>query len=209
MKMKRFALGALWTNCYVVWDEKGNGIIVDPGGPAEEVEEFVKKNDLHIHWIILTHGHGDHLGGVADVRNLSEHGVAIHEEDAASLTSAKSNLSAYMGQTVEFAAADRLLTDGDELKVGSLLVKVIHTPGHTLGGIGLLVCEGSDMIYLSGDTLFARSIGRTDLPGGDEDTLLASLKKLESIPDTVKVFPGHGPETTIGEEKNYNPYWPR
>ncbi len=209
MKMKRFALGALWTNCYVVWDEKGYGMIVDPGGPAQEVEDFIRTNDIHVHWIILTHGHGDHLGGVADVRLLSEHGVAIHEKDADSLTDARNNLSIYMGETVRLSAADRLLKDGDLLKVGAMEIKVIHTPGHTLGGICLLVSEGTQMILLSGDTLFARSIGRTDLPGGDEETLLGSLKKLETIPDNVKVYPGHGPETAIGDEKKLNPYWPR
>lgn len=209
MKQKRFALGALWTNCYLVWDGSGEAIVVDPGGDAAEVADFIDDNKLRLNWIILTHGHGDHIGGVADLRSMSACGVAIHEKDAAYLTSASKNFSSYMGEPIELRAADRLLKDGDELKAGELDIKVIHTPGHTQGGISLLVSDGGEKALFSGDTLFARSVGRTDLPGGDEDTLMQSLKKLEPLPDDLMVFPGHGPSTILGEEKRYNPYWPR
>lgn len=209
MKIKRFALGALWTNCYLVWDSKGNGIVFDPGGPAQDVEQFIKNNDIHLHWIILTHGHSDHIGGLPDLRNLSEHGVAIHYSDAQCLTNANRNLSGLMGEALEFTAADKELNDGDVMKVGSMSLNIIHTPGHTEGGICVLITDGDDKMLISGDTLFARSIGRSDLPGGDEEELIKSLKKLDSLQDDLKVFPGHGPETTIGEEKRYNPYWPR
>ncbi|MCF0247564.1 MAG: MBL fold metallo-hydrolase, partial [Synergistes sp.] len=94
-------------------------------------------------------------------------------------------------------------------KIGDMTLDIIHTPGHTPGGICILVSEGNDKVLISGDTLFARSIGRCDLPGGDEDTLLNSLTKLESLPDELSVLPGHGPDTTIGAEKRYNPFWPR
>lgn len=209
MKLKRFALGALWTNCYLVWDGNGDAFVVDPGGPAGDVADFIEENKLRLNWIILTHGHGDHIGGISDLRDKSLNGVAVHEKDAAYLTSASKNFSSYMGEPVEFAEADRMLSDGDLLKAGKIEIKVIHTPGHTLGGISLLVSEGEEKLLLSGDTLFARSIGRTDLPGGNEDTLMQSLKKLNSLPDELRVFPGHGPDTTIGEEKRHNPYWPR
>lgn len=209
MKQKRFALGALWTNCYLVWDSRGEALVVDPGGKADEVADFIDANKLRLNWIILTHGHGDHIGGVADLKGMSANGVAIHEKDAACLTSANKNFSSYMGEPIELRAADRLLSDGDSLKAGELDIKVIHTPGHTLGGISLLVSDSAEQVLFSGDTLFARSIGRTDLPGGDEDTLMQSLKKLEPLPDDLPVFPGHGPSTVLGEEKRYNPYWPR
>lgn len=209
MKQKRFALGALWTNCYLVWDSRGDALVVDPGGRAAEVADFIDDNKLRLNWIILTHGHGDHIGGVADLRGMSANGVAIHEMDASCLTSANKNFSSYMGEPIELLAADRLLSDGDTLKAGELEIKVIHTPGHTRGGISLLVSDGAEQVLFSGDTLFARSIGRTDLPGGDEDTLMQSLKKLEPLPDGLMVFPGHGPSTVLGEEKRYNPYWPK
>jgi len=209
MKIKRFALGQLWTNCYVVWDSGNDGIIVDPGGPAKNVETFVRDNAIKVHWILLTHGHSDHIGGVAEVRNLSENGVAVHIEDADCLTASGRNLSGMWGETFETGPADKILKDKDKIQVGTMAIDVIHTPGHTQGGVCYFIKDDSDQVLLSGDTLFARSIGRSDLPGGDEEELLESLKKLDAFPDELKVFPGHGPETTIGEERRYNPYWPR
>lgn len=209
MKLKRFALGALWTNCYLVWDDGGDAFVVDPGGAAGEVVDFIRSNKLNLRWIFLTHGHGDHIGGLSDIRPLSENGAAIHEKDSACLTNAGKNLSSYIGESIELAAAERILQDGDILRVGTMEIKVIYTPGHTLGGISLLVSDSGGKILFSGDTLFARSIGRTDLPGGSEDTLMESLKKLEHLPDDLRVFPGHGPDTTLGDEKKHNPYWPR
>ena len=114
-----------------------------------------------------------------------------------------------MGTSVELPSADKKLNEGDTLKVGNMHIRVIHTPGHTVGGICLHIKEDDDEVLISGDTLFARSIGRSDLPGGDEDVLVRSLKKLTGLPDKLRVLPGHGPETTIGAEKIYNPYWPR
>ena len=209
MNIKRFPLGTLWTNCYLIWDDSGNGFVVDPGGPAKEVEDFIRSHDIRLYWIILTHGHSDHIGGIADLRNISENGVAIHSEDAECLTSASKNLSTYIGEAVEMPSAEKLLKEGDRLKVGKMTLDVIHTPGHTLGGICSIVADGEEQILISGDTLFARSIGRSDLPGGNEDVLIESLKKLDGLPDKMRVFPGHGPETTIAAEKQYNPYWPR
>lgn len=208
MHVKRFPLGALWTNCYLIWDENNDGFVVDPGGPAEAVEDFIRTNDIRIHWIVLTHGHSDHLGGIAQLRNLSENGIAIHTDDAECLTNPERNLSAYSDNPIELASAERLLNDGDKLKIGKMTLDVIHTPGHTPGGICIIVSEGDTKFLLSGDTLFARSIGRSDLPGGDELVLTDSLRKLTVFPDSLRVFPGHGPETTIGEERLYNPYWP-
>ncbi|MDL2264558.1 MBL fold metallo-hydrolase [Synergistaceae bacterium OttesenSCG-928-I11] len=209
MKLDRFALGMLWTNCYVLSSRTGDAVVVDPGGPTEEVRQYLNEENLRLQWVLLTHGHGDHIFGVGELRTLASRGVAICEEDAPCLVSSGENLSRHMGQKVELEPADRLLKDGDVLTVGDMKIEVIATPGHTRGGCCYYTSEGDEAVLLSGDTLFARSIGRSDLPGGDEATLLASLGKLTGFPDSLKVYPGHGPSTTIGEERSLNPFWPR
>lgn len=209
MNIRRFPLGFLWTNCYVVWDDTKEAIVVDPGGDTTELREFLKAEGLSLRWIMLTHGHGDHLMGVGELREFASEGVAIHAEDADCLSNASQNLSGSMGQPAIFDRAERLLKDGEVISVGSMKVTVIHTPGHTRGGCCFYVEKGSEALLLSGDTLFARSVGRTDLPGGDERVLLQSLQKLENMADNIRVYPGHGPDTTIGEERALNPFWPR
>lgn len=209
MKIKRFPLGMLWTNCYVVSSETGDTVVVDPGGPAEEVCEYLRAENLHLRWVLLTHGHGDHIMGVGEVRADASSGVAIGDDDADCLTDARANLSGHMGAQAVFASADRRLRDGETLEVGKMRIDVIHTPGHTQGGLCFYITEGDQAILLSGDTLFARSIGRSDLPGGSEAVLIDSLRKLADLPDSLPVYPGHGPDTTIGEERELNPFWPR
>ncbi len=209
MNIQRFPLGEIWTNCYIVWDSNGKGFIVDPGGYAECVAKFIRDNHIEVEYILLTHGHADHLGGIQEVRNLAQNGVAIHMDDADCLTDARKNLSAKMGYSFVLPSADKLLSDGEHLQIGNLYVEVIHTPGHTIGGVCYYVKDESDEILICGDTLFYRSIGRTDLPGGDELMLINSLRKIERFDDELKVYPGHGLSTTIGEEKKLNPYWPR
>ena len=209
MNIRRFPLGFLWTNCYVVWSDTKDAVVVDPGGDTTEVQDFLRSEKLALRWIMLTHGHGDHIMGVGELRGLASEGVAIHAEDADCLTSASENLSEDMGQPAVFDGADRLLKDGDVIAVGGMKITVIHTPGHTRGGCCFYAEEGNDVLLLSGDTLFARSVGRSDLPGGDERILMESLEKLENMADNIKVYPGHGPDTTIGEERALNPFWPR
>ena len=209
MKIKCFQLGHLWTNCYVLSCGDGNAVIVDPGGPTDEVRSYIAKNSLKLKKIIATHGHADHIMGLGEVRGMAEDGVAIHSDDAACIVSAAENLSPMLGNPAEFKDADSRLSDGLEMEIGSIKIRVIHTPGHTRGSCCFHARGERGSLLISGDTLFARSVGRTDLPGGDEATLLESLKKLETLADSVPVYPGHGPATTIGDERRLNPFWPR
>lgn len=209
LDIKRFPLGFLWTNCYVVWNGDNDAVVVDPGGDTTDVREFLNAEKLSLRWIMLTHGHGDHIMGVGELRGLASEGVAIHAEDADCLTSANENLSGSMGQPAVFDAAERLLRNGDVVTLGGMTITVIHTPGHTRGSCCFYAEEDGGALLLSGDTLFARSVGRSDLPGGDERVLMESLKKLANVPDGIRVYPGHGPDTTIGEERALNPFWPR
>jgi glyoxylase-like metal-dependent hydrolase (beta-lactamase superfamily II) len=208
MEYRRFAMGALWTNAYLLWDAEGVAVLVDPGGDPSEALGFAEEKGLEIEWILLTHGHGDHIGGLDEARKRSSKGVAIHHADAPMLTSPEENLSRWMGSPVESGAADKVLEDGETFWAGSMEVRVIHTPGHTAGSSCFLFREGATELLVSGDTLFARSVGRTDLPGGSEKELKSSLVKLAALADTLPVLPGHGPETSLGREKKENPYWP-
>ncbi|MCL2684088.1 MAG: MBL fold metallo-hydrolase [Synergistaceae bacterium] len=209
MKIGRFQLGHLWTNCYVLSGVDGNAVMIDPGGPTDEVRAYIEKNSLKLGKILLTHGHADHIMGLGEVRGMAKEGVAIHSEDATCIVSASRNLSSLMGSPIEFTETDFLLSDGLDIVIGGIHLHVIHTPGHTRGSCCFHATEGRNELLISGDTLFARSVGRTDLPGGDEATLLGSLKKLETLADGVPVYPGHGPSTTIGDERRLNPFWPR
>lgn len=207
--VKRFPLGELWANFYLVFDPNGSAVGIDPGGDCPEVAKFIEENRLDLHWVILTHGHWDHMEGIGCLRGISRNGVAIHRLDGAALTDPRCNLSLYLGSPGGFDAPDRLLEEGEVLTVGSISLSVIHTPGHTPGSCCILAKSDSSAALFSGDTLFAMSVGRTDLPGGDEGVLRSSLLKLGDLPDDLRVYPGHGPETTIGEERRKNPFWPR
>lgn len=208
MKLARFAVGMLWTNCYVLSSRTGHTAVIDPGGPMDDACAYIEKEGLSIDWILLTHGHTDHISGLGEVRSRAAHGAAICAGDELCITNARENLSSDFGHKVEFSGADHILKDGEIIKIGDMTVEVIETPGHTQGSCCFFAKEEEQALLISGDTLFARSIGRTDLPGGDESTLMDSLLKLERFPDELPVFPGHGPATTIGEERSLNPFWP-
>lgn len=204
MKIITLPVGPIQANCYIVYDEKTKEtVIIDPGAEGSRIMDVVKKENLQVKMIVNTHGHSDHIGADKYVREATGAAVAIHELDAPMLVSARENLSLYLGEKVEQPAADLLLHDGDCIGSGEVQFTVIHTPGHTRGGICLLFAEA----LFSGDTLFAESIGRTDFPGGSMNDLLKGVKtKLFTLDDSLVVYPGHGSSTTIGWEKNHNPY---
>jgi len=204
MRMWYRALGEFMSNCYIVaCDETNQALVIDPGIQHPWIQSCVTENNLTVAGIILTHGHLDHIGGADWVKGWSGAPVAIHEADADYLTSPALNGSLYFGMHVQAAPADRLLRDGDEVRAGNLRFQVIHTPGHSPGGI----CLYSPGHLFAGDTLFAGSIGRTDLPGGGHRTLIESIKtRLLTLPPETVVYPGHGPSTTVGDERAYNPF---
>ncbi len=208
MIIKRFTFGMYLTNCYVVGcEETKEAIVIDPGfdrdREAEEVLKFIEQNGLHAKYIINTHGHADHTAGNGIIKKATGALILIHENDAIMLTTVAKTLSRVFGLRVTSPPADRTLHDGNVIEVGRIKLVVLHTPGHSKGGISLL----GDKVVFSGDTLFAGSIGRTDLPGASFKEIMQSIKtKLVTLPDSFKVYPGHGPLTTIGEEKKHNPF---
>ncbi|MFZ5824356.1 MAG: MBL fold metallo-hydrolase [Bacillota bacterium] len=204
MKIWFRELGDFATNCYLVaCTETKKAMVVDPGTPDPWIKKSVAQYDLKVELILLTHGHLDHIGGVEWVKSWSGAPVWIHEADSKYLTSPALNGSAFFGQPIVAPRADRLLRGGEQISVGSLSFQVLHTPGHTPGGISLYT-PGH---LIAGDTLFAGSIGRTDLAGGNHGTLIKAIKeRLLPLPPETVVYPGHGPTTTIGDEKEYNPF---
>jgi glyoxylase-like metal-dependent hydrolase (beta-lactamase superfamily II) len=196
-------VGPLVSNCYIVGSEATReGMIIDPADEAENILKSVKELGLEIKLIILTHGHPDHVGALNEVKEATGAGVAIHTDDAEIL---KQHSLGFLFGLVYPAPPppDRLLNDGDSIDIGDLHFTVLHTPGHTPGGICLL---GHGVLF-SGDTLFNYGIGRYDLPGGDYRQLMDSLHtRLMVLPDDTIVHPGHGAGTTIGAERQGNPF---
>jgi hydroxyacylglutathione hydrolase len=200
MILDRLELGPFASNCYIVGDETTHeGMIIDPGAQAGQILKKVKEHGLDIKMIVLTHTHPDHIGAVKAVKDATKALVMVHEDDAYGLQSP----SPMAGPQSQPGKPDRLLKSGDSLKIGNLSFLVLHTPGHSPGGICLF---GGGVVF-SGDTLFQGSIGRSDFPGGSQTQLLNSIHtKLMILPDNTPVYPGHGPDTTIAYEKRRNPF---
>lgn len=204
MIIERIPAGIYAVNCFIIGcEETKNAAVIDPGGDAEDIMKYIDEHGLTLQYILLTHGHGDHIGGIPDIKAKKDVPVFIHEGDAYMLQNANINLSKLMsGPDIEIIP-DRLLKDGEMIKLGALELHIIHTPGHTPGGICIKVND----ILFTGDTLFANSIGRTDFEGGSFEQIIDSIKsKLLVYDDQTKVFPGHGPVSTIGRERIANPF---
>lgn len=204
MEIYRIEVMPIGTNCYLVYDkETKEGIVIDPGGSPELIEKALAQLDVKIKVIINTHGHWDHISANRAIKGKTGAPVYIHGADQDYLTDPKYNMSCMMGTQTTTDAADGLLHEGDQVYFGNCVLTVIHTPGHTPGGISLY---GHGAVFC-GDTLFYRSIGRTDLPGGNYQQLIDSIRdKLFSLPDQTTVYPGHGIMSRIGEEKSGNPF---
>lgn len=205
MKIVNIPTGMLQANTYLVCDETSRlGFIVDLGGYSKELKNIIEKNDIQIQYIVLTHGHGDHIGGVQEhLKDFPDAKVVCSRAEEKMLLDPELNEAHHFGSEKVSFKPDILVDDGDTLTVGNMTMKFIMTPGHTEGGMCILV----DDVLFSGDTLFCRSIGRTDLAGGDFKTLMESIKnKLFLLPDETQVLPGHMGTTTIGFEKEHNPF---
>jgi glyoxylase-like metal-dependent hydrolase (beta-lactamase superfamily II) len=210
MLIESMVVGEIQANCYIVGDGKTPEVaVIDPGGDGPDIIARIEKKKYNVKFIINTHGHVDHIWSNDQLKAAyPDAKLCIHELDAPMLASSESNLSSFLALRVTSPAPDKLLREGDTIRVGGLELKVIHIPGHSRGGICLLTESGDGKkIVFCGDTLFQSSIGRTDLPGGSHSQLISGIKKkLLTLPDDTRVYPGHGPPTTIGEEKLYNPF---
>lgn len=203
---KRVQVGPLEVNCYIVWDAASKeAAVIDPGGHALELQEELIEKGLELKYILNTHGHFDHVGGDGELQELCGGRIAIHSSDIPLLESAAGQSALFGFRSVKQPKPDFVLHEGLLLELGKLTFKVIHTPGHSEGGVCLYL-EDCGVLF-SGDTLFAGSIGRTDLPGGDYDTLISSInERVVPLGDHVSVFSGHGIETTIKQERQSNPF---
>jgi len=205
LQMRILTLGPLATNCYIVFcSETREALIVDPGWDARQILTVVRALDLQVRYVVNTHAHWDHIGANAAVVEATGAPLALHPADRP-LLEAKGGADWWSIPLPPSPPPDLELQDGEILEIGKLRFQVLWTPGHTPGHISLYEAQAG--VVLDGDVLFARGIGRTDLPGGDYETLMRSIReKLLALPDETRVYPGHGPPTTIGEERAANPF---
>lgn len=204
MIIEQLSLGPIQANCFIIGCEQTQeAAVIDPGDEGDKILMALAQKGLKIMKIINTHGHFDHVGANKRIKAVSGADLMIHRLDAPMLSQLSNNAAAWGMQADDSPTPDRELEDGDTISFGNLTLSVIHTPGHTPGGISLY-CQ--DSIFV-GDTLFAGSIGRTDFPGGDFDTLISSIQqKIFILPEDTRVYPGHMGPTTIGIEKHNNPF---
>ena len=205
MEIRRYVTSWVSTNTYLCWDEETHeGFIVDPGDYTKKLSDDVNENGVNLKYILLTHAHGDHIGGVEQFKKeFPQVKVCVHRDDVEMLGDYRFNESmGCVGRVVEIVP-DIILNGASELKVGNLDLKFIHTPGHTMGGICIL----ADKYCFSGDTIFRYSVGRTDFYGGSWEELLKSIKnKIFALPDDTILLPGHMEYSTVGDEKKGNPF---
>ncbi len=203
MILRKLELGSYGTNCYIIGDEATKeGIIIDPGAEGDYILKQVKSLDLKIKLIVLTHSHMDHIGALAEVRKATGAEIAVHEDEAPFLQNQTFRMMAMTPPNATLTV-ERLLKEGDVITFGKIKLKVLHTPGHTRGGISLV----GDGIVFTGDTLFNFGVGRADFPGASFAQEMDSIRnKLMALPDDYIVCPGHGPDSKIGAERKGNPW---
>ena len=202
-ELKTMVLPPIGTNCYLLIDKATRkAAVIDPAAAGQRILDVLKEADATPVLIINTHGHWDHTGANRFLQEQTQSTLLIHEADAPMLSNAALSSATFFGAGIQTSTPDRLLHDKDVIELGELRLEVLHTPGHSPGG----VCLFTEDLCFSGDTLFKLSMGRTDLPGSDETQMEYSLNKLMRYPDELTVLPGHGPATTIGYERKFNPY---
>ena len=201
MVVKKFIVGPLESNCYLIIDENSKEtLVVDPGDEPDRIIDLIHENSLQVKYIVCTHAHFDHVGALSDIKQETGAPIVIHRDEQEVYRGTRQQAVSWGFELDELPEPDMLVSEGDILEIGNLKFMIIHTPGHSPGGI----CLSGEDILITGDTLFAGSVGRTDLHGGDIIQLKKSFKRLMSFSEKVKILPGHGPETTIGREKKEN-----
>jgi len=202
--LQTFVVSPFATNCYLLGcGDTGRGAIIDPGDEAETLWAAVRDLGLTLEFILLTHGHIDHVGAVGELVMKTGAKVCAHRDEKSVLETLELQAHLFSLPVPSAVEVHSWLDEGDQILVGRVAFRVLHTPGHTPGSI----CFHHDGVLFSGDTLFRESVGRTDLPGGSHRHLLASIRdKLLTLPDGVQVYPGHGESTTIGDERRLNPF---
>ncbi|MEW6049447.1 MAG: MBL fold metallo-hydrolase [Candidatus Zixiibacteriota bacterium] len=199
-------MGPFEVNCYLYWDATtGDGVIIDPGAECETILKTIERCNMTSKGLLLTHGHGDHIGAVNEVMNRLSVPLYASVEELPLLSNPAANLSAFLGQAVSTQKPDHFVADEQLLVLGAIQLRVLSTPGHSPGGVSYL--DETEGILFCGDALFQGSIGRTDLPGCSHETLIDSIqRKILALPDSVICYPGHGPFTTVGAERSSNPF---
>jgi len=204
LQVEPLIVGPLFSNCYIVWDEdKKEGAVIDPGDDADNILKVVKELGIKIKYILATHGHFDHVGAVAPLRRELKVEFLAHKDDFFFIENGENAANRWGVAIEQPPKPDRFIDDGEKIMVGNFEMEVLHTPGHSPGGVSFL----NDSMVFAGDTLFQGSIGRTDFRKGSIEDLSKSIKtRLYTLPDDTLVYTGHGPVTTIGDEKKYNAF---
>ncbi|MGI5857197.1 MAG: MBL fold metallo-hydrolase [Candidatus Merdivicinus sp.] len=202
MKITALTVGAIQTNCYLVSDQNGDAVIIDPGAEPEKIAACLAEEGLNPLAILLTHGHFDHIGGVSALKERFGIPFYLHGADTEMQADAKKNGSAAFGMPVPDLSGARTVADGETVKAGNMTFTLLHTPGHTKGSC----CYQAGDALFTGDTLFCGGVGRTDLYGGDWREILQSLGKLAALPGKFHIYPGHGPFSSLDAERAENPY---
>lgn len=204
LMVKKIVVGPLEVNCFIVAEAAGReAIVIDPGDEPDMILDFIREEKLHVRHLVCTHGHFDHVGALPELKAAIKKAEVVIHRDEVPVYERAADLAKHWGfQLDPLPRPDRLVSEGDTVTIGKISLRVLHTPGHSPGGISLL----ADGVVFTGDALFAGSVGRTDLPGGNHPVLLKSLARLATLPGETVVHPGHGESTTIAREKRSNPY---